>query len=478
MSDPAGGPALFVRFAVGTATFGVALTSAVVVARARSEADGSGLGVLTVDDLHEGQLETAAAMLLMLTAAVLWGRLQRRPTWRNLLLFAALCVLALDNLVSALFTAGFDSLSANTFATWSTAWNGLVGALLLAVASRVVDLPLDQPRRATPAVLGACAGLIAVSTVVAWSLRDLLPHAFDVLPTTAQQVTLLNGHSALLWCQVATAACWAVAGISFTAAATRTRDELTGWIGLGSVLAALAFVNYTLFPSQYTELLYLGDFFYLLAVVVLTVGAVREIGEAESALVGAVLYSERRRIAREIHDGVAQELALIAAEAQSIARRPETATSGLDRIRSSVDRALDESRTAISQLSGPVDESLAAALSVAAQVVARRTGARVELALDESVVVSPDTRLALTRVTRDAVAHAVKHHGAQTVRVALWREGTVRLQITDDGRGTDGTAGEGTQWLTAIRERIDAVFGQLDVHHGTEPGHVVEVRVP
>src|SRR5688500_638032 len=100
-----------VAFAVAVvAAVGAIATAAVTVARlSRGLGDARHeIGVVTLDDLHEGQVEIAAAMVLTLVAAVLWGRFRRVPTRRHLLLFTSLWVLAADNLVSSLFTAGFD----------------------------------------------------------------------------------------------------------------------------------------------------------------------------------------------------------------------------------------------------------------------------------------------------------------------------------------------------------------------------------
>ena len=66
-------------------------------------------------------------MVLIFVAATLLGRTRRSPTLRSILMLAALIVLAVDHLLSAIMTSGFDSLSANTFATWASAGDGILG---------------------------------------------------------------------------------------------------------------------------------------------------------------------------------------------------------------------------------------------------------------------------------------------------------------------------------------------------------------
>ena len=103
-----------------------------------------------------------------------------------------------------------------------------------------------------------------------------------------------------------TALGYATAGMAFATIADRDDDDLSRGSASVAPIAAVAYVNYALFPSQFTELLYVGDFLFLLAVAVLLIGAVREIGNAETRLVQQAVYLERRRVGRDLHDGVAQ----------------------------------------------------------------------------------------------------------------------------------------------------------------------------
>jgi signal transduction histidine kinase len=474
----AGSAALAYAVAV-VAAVGAIVTTAVTVARlSRGLGDARHeIGVVTLDDLHEGQLEIAAAMVLTLVAAVLWGRFRRVPTRRHLLLFTSLCVLAADNLVSALFTAGFDSLATSRFATWTTAVNGVIGVGLLVLAAWVPDEPLRRPRLTILLTAGLAGAAVAGVTTFAWVLRGRLPNAFQdqPRPRSPAELTFLSEHPVLVAAEVLAACCWAAAAALFLATARRTGDELTGWIAVAATLAATSSVNYALLPSQYVELLYLGDYFFLAAVAVLLVAAAREIGVAEGALVDRALYSERRRIAREMHDGVTQELAFIASQTRAGRADPAQSDRALRAIRDAADRALDQSRSAIAELSGPVDDTLASSIAVTAQVVARRTGARVELSVDESIVVSEETRRALVRITRDALTHAVQN-GAATVRVDLHRNGDLGLRIIAEGAVTESPPS--SLELDSIRDRVAGLDGRVDVSTASGQGTTVEVRLP
>jgi signal transduction histidine kinase len=474
------GPAHPVLVIVGTAVVAVAVSAAVAAARL-SPALGErrhSLGVLTVDDLHEGQLEAAAAMVLTLIAAVLWGRVRRLPTRRHLMLFTALCMLALDNLVSALLTGGFDSLATNRFATWVSAVNGLIGVLLLAGAAWLPDERLPRPRRAIALTLAGVAALVAVAMLGIWFARNLLPGAFVTRPETPADIAFLSDHPSLYVIELLTACGWAAAAFLFAQLAMRAQDELTWWLALASTLATVSSLNYALFPSHFTELLYLGDYFFLLAVLALLIGSVREIGVAEAALVDRALYMERRRIARAMHDGVAQELAIMSTQAHRIRSHPEAAEPALQRIQEAVDRALDEARTAIKQLSGPVDESLAAEIGATALLITERAGARLELDTDETVVVPRDVGVALVHVTQDAVGSAVRGAAARVVQVQLHHNGVTTLRITDDGRGQDVLARTTGSTVLSIRERVERLSGQLVLEPLPGGGLTLEVSVP
>jgi signal transduction histidine kinase len=341
------------------AGLGLLVTATVTLAR-QSPALGDSrhaIGVLTLDDLHEGQVELAGAMVLILVAAVLWERLRRIPTRGHLLLFAALCTLALDNLVSALFTAGFDSLATSRFATWATTSVGLVSALLLLLAAWLPDEPLPRPRLALGRTALTTGASLALLVVLAWLLRGDLPAAFTREPETPAELTYLAEHPSLVAGEAMAAVSCAIAGVMFTVSARRRQDVLTGWIGIACTLLAVSYANYALVPSHFTELLFLGDYFFMAAVLALLVGAVVEVGATEAALIDSTLYAERRRIAREMHDGVAQELALIASQAHAISATSdaEVVARSVRRIQDAVDRARDQSQRAITELSGPLD---------------------------------------------------------------------------------------------------------------------------
>jgi signal transduction histidine kinase len=249
------------------------------------------------------------------------------------------------------------------------------------------------------------------------------------------------------------------------------------WLAVGTLLAALARLNYFVFPSQYTDYVYTGDLFALAFHLVLLVGAARQIHAYHRDLAQMAVMEERRRIARDLHDGLAQDLAFIVSQS-----RGSSAAARLDQLASAAERALDDSRAAIAALTRPLDEPLDAALARAADEAAHRYGARASLQLEPRVDVAAPLREAMLRVAREAIANATRHGGAKIVTVSLSRGADLRMAIADDGCGFDASApprrSGGGFGLISMRERVEAVGGTLTVDSAAGRGTTLEAVVP
>ena len=270
---------------------------------------------------HVG-LETAAGMVLVFVAAVLLGRFRLNGSRRTLLKFGAVFVLAVDNLFSAALTM-LVNLEETIRFTWTFTADGVLGAGLLALAAVLPDEPVRQRARGVIVVVAGSLGLLLTVIGTTILLGDTLPGAFETPPVTDEALQLLSEHPSLIVAEALTALFFGVAAIGFARLAEEEADEFLGWLSISAVIAAVAFVNYALFPSQLTELLYSGDMFFLAATAVLVIGAVREIANEEAARIRTAVLEERRRVARDLHDGVAQELAFIATQTRWFLRQPD-----------------------------------------------------------------------------------------------------------------------------------------------------------
>jgi signal transduction histidine kinase len=198
-------------------------------------------------------------------------------------------------------------------------------------------------------------------------------------------------------------------------------------------------------------------------------------------LIAAAVEHERRRIARDIHDGLAQDLAFIAARARLLERDP-AASVRFDHLASAAARALEESRTTIATLTRPLDEPLDEAIARAATEIAERHGAHADLRLQAGIVVPPAPHESLVRIVREAVGNAMRHGRAGSVEVSLSRGRALSLRIADDGRGfdvaarsADPDAGFG---LLSMEERARALGGDLTIRSAPGAGTAIEVALP
>jgi signal transduction histidine kinase len=189
------------------------------------------------------------------------------------------------------------------------------------------------------------------------------------------------------------------------------------------------------------------------------------------------VFEERRRLARELHDGLAQELAFIRSEG---ARLSGTTDRGVMRMATAAERALGEARMAISSLTTPVGEPLDVTLRRAAEAVALRMGARVEVDCTGKPEVSTAARQALERIVREAASNAVRHGQARVLRVEINAYDRLRVAVVDDGRGfkTTSAAQPDSFGMTSMRERTEAIDGRFTVRSAPGEGTTIEVILP
>ncbi|WP_168219496.1 response regulator [Limnoglobus roseus] len=197
---------------------------------------------------------------------------------------------------------------------------------------------------------------------------------------------------------------------------------------------------------------------------------------------------ERSRIARELHDGIAQTLVSLAMGLgfAADATQPADGQTRLRELSQTANETLVEIRRMVQGLHPLVldDLGLVAALKRLAETVTKSHGVRAELV----VTAAPAERLprgleaALYRITQEALANVAKHASAKTVDVTLEVSGdAINLSIADDGCGFDPTASlhtAGGMGLSGLRERAERFGGtcRIDSHLGA--GTTVTVEIP
>jgi len=188
---------------------------------------------------------------------------------------------------------------------------------------------------------------------------------------------------------------------------------------------------------------------------------------------------ERRRLARDLHDGLAHELALITAKTRSLLRGDPTNSTALKELASASERALDEARRAISVLSSAKAEPLEFSVAQTAEDLAGRHGFVPHLDLARSIDLSEETCEQLLRIVREAITNAARHGAATEVWVGLVQDNGVHLTIEDNGRGFDinQTASRGFG-LLSMQERAAAIGAMFLLHSTPGAGTKIEIVVP
>ncbi len=426
-------------------------------------------------------LDSVDACVALLLAYLLAGRLRRTRRWRDLLLAVGLVVLAVVGLGVALSVHLLPVEARSTIGVWLPVTLRTAAALLIAAAASVGDRPVPPQRLQWGLVTPLLALLLAAALVVV--LRDSLPTAVTVRDHPLSDRPAIRGHAVLVAAQALVAGCFLYASVRFTAQARKSGEELLTWLGPGCALLGFARINYLVFPSLYSGWLYTGDLLRTGGYACLLVGAAREIRRYWAARADLAVVEDRRRLARELHDGVLQELAWIRSEARTLSHRIHEAQdaeseTAVQSILDASDRALDEARAAVDALGTGPDEPLGYALHRSARDVAERHGARVVVELDDSVRADQTQRHHLARITREAVGNALRHGGASCVRVTLDATASGgRLVVKDDGCGFDvqGATARSGYGLTSMRARAQALPGTFVLESAPGQGTTVEV---
>lgn len=199
--------------------------------------------------------------------------------------------------------------------------------------------------------------------------------------------------------------------------------------------------------------------------------------------------AERRRVSEELFSQPAQVLSSVLLELSLLERQleqgpgKERATS----LRSGILAALNEIRAVARGLNPPELEELGLgpALQALVRTASERSGVPVELrvALDNPDLVSRERGVATYRIAQEALANALRHADARTIRVHLSsREGLLQLQVEDDGQGFDvpealeGAARSvGLLWMM---ERASVVGGTLTITSLPGQGTLLRLQAP
>jgi signal transduction histidine kinase len=197
--------------------------------------------------------------------------------------------------------------------------------------------------------------------------------------------------------------------------------------------------------------------------------------------------SERGRLARELHDGVLQDLCAVTRDLKALEAKPQTDPAPLADLAARSGETVSILRAICHDLRPPLlQHDLASALKALVEQLDARSKAPIHLdVLADSLSLPDDVAVAIFRITQEALNNAIQHANASEIEVRLTHyPDRLRLTVTDDGRGIvgDTEAGrfvaQGHFGLAGMRERAAMIGGKLEVQTAPDYGTVVVLEVP
>lgn len=410
------------------------------------------------------------SLLALAATCLVLGRFQQRSGRLNeLILTSSLAALALSGLAFVTVPVLMRRFMP-AFSIWGALAASAFGAALLAWAALAPRRRLRRCKRALAAAASAVvAALFLIAVFAAVARLPVLPAA-----TTAHSLLARPDlDAALPATELGVAALYGLAAVGFLRRSGRFHDQFFGWLAIAAVLATAAHANYLLYPGLYLHFVSAGDVFLLCSYAVLLGAAIQDSWSYWRAIPEAAMLAERRRIARDLHDGPAQELAYLRRNIDSLNGAVDAETKA--RLRCSAERAELDIRLAIDAIAAPRSPSVNMALAHAAGEIAARNHVKLELDVAPDIRLPPRRADALIRIACEAVSNAARHSGAERVSLSLHRQnGGVRLRVSDDGSGFDPAARADGFGLAAMRDRASSVGGDLRI--SSVPGCGTEVE--
>ena len=250
-------------------------------------------------------------------------------------------------------------------------------------------------------------------------------------------------------------------------------NDLDRWLCLGATLALFAELNYVFTAAVSSDYVSQGDFLRLLSYGVLLVGVWRAIRYAEF---GRAVAEERARVAREIHDGLAQYLFAVSTHASMLENGADPGKT-LAQLKEAAAAAQQEARFAVLALSSaggsaPFD----AALRRYVDFLTADGALEVELEIQDGIRLAPDEQIEVFRIVQEGLANARKHAHARRAEVRIEeRAGERFVSVVDDGSGFDEQEIAAGQGLKNMRARAASIGGGFRLVSTPGRGTALEV---
>ena len=216
-----------------------------------------------------------------------------------------------------------------------------------------------------------------------------------------------------------------------------------------------------------------------------------QLARGRAADVARAAAEERARIARDMHDLLAHAVSIMVVQAEAapvvVRTDPDRAERAFDAIAEAGRDAMVQLRRLLGVLKEEQDAGVRAPPPTVAAVPALvaqmdSTSLRVDLRTGgEPRLLPADAEVTAYRIVQEALTNTVKHAGADSATVRLdWKDASLLITVTDDGRGPDGAAAPqaGGHGLIGIQERVAACGGRAETGPAPGGGFQVTARLP
>jgi signal transduction histidine kinase len=458
-----------------------------------------GHGIVPAADLF---IDTVALVVGVALTALAWARFRERHLVAAVYQAAAFLALAVAYGVAVAVTLE-ESLAAGALAEPRDAQSlvfaaaELSAAMLFVASATSSGLRPDRERPALVLLVGPVAILaaLAIGSVLpstAGLLQVIDPTETTGLPTIAPLGVMVH---------LLTGTLFFVGASASRALFRRGLAVIDAWIAVGLVFLAFAQLNLIAFPRAHPGQISVADLMMLAGWLVLLtglVGSVRagleelrdanlELRELRDAEVERASLEERARLARELHDGLAQDLWLAKLRTGELAAMqdlgPDVRRAAQEAL-SAIDAGLGDAREAVAALRSPShsDSGFCALVRRQIEDFGDRFGLRAEFVFegDHTTRIAPRTQAEILRITQEALMNVARHADATVVGARLVvRDERITLRIVDNGCGFDATAAPaGSFGIATMRERAALIGGRLRVASRLGSGTLIVLMAP
>ena len=384
----------------------------------------------------------------------------------DLLLSSGFFVVAASTLLFEIFPV-LDAPTPTRVQAWAAIFGALAATALIAAAPFVRGSWSSRQRALGNSIGALFAFLISLWIGLRW-LDDGLPalQASATTPDPPILLTVVLSVQALLSL---------LALVGFGLRFRNHGDDLDRWLASAATLSLFSALYRVFTPLLPSTSVSIGDFLRVIAFGVLLVGVWRAISSAEF---GRAVADERARVARDIHDGLAQYLFALATHA-SMLEAGRVTPEAIARIKELAVSAQQEARFAVLALSSaggsaPFD----AALRRYVDFLTADGALEVELEIDPRVALAPDEQIEVFRIVQEGLGNVRKHADAERAAVRIWlRDGQRVVTVMDDGTGFEEANETPGQGLRNIKERAARIAGAASVQSRPGRGTTVEVAL-